>query len=194
MCYPVSPLQVCCDGCGIAPLEIGVQPMQASPCVQGLRHFTLHTFAFSRFADMLFSPLSFGIRSASRPRRPFALNLLLLWSYLTSAEAAHAEPISSKLHQESFRANVVEEHHQLQLEEDHRIYGGATCTSIRLFDQVAHKREIYHPIITELRQLRRTPGHSGWFELKTFDKATIMMRDTPENRAALIDCSTASRS
>jgi hypothetical protein len=91
MCYPVSPLQVCCDGCGIAPLEIGVQPMQASPCVQGLRHVTLHTFAFSRFADMLFSPLPFGIRSVSCPRRPFALNLLLLWSYLTSAEAAHAE-------------------------------------------------------------------------------------------------------
>src|SRR5204862_4474094 len=125
---------------------------------------TLHTFAFSRFADMLFSPLPFGIRSASRPRRPFALNLLLLWSYLTSAEAAqadvpaHAEPISSKLHQESFRANVVEEHHQLQLEEDHRIYGGATCTSIRLFDQVAHKREIYHPIQVAIEMI-------GWNKL-----------------------------
>jgi hypothetical protein len=70
MCYPVSPLQVCCDGCGIATLEIGVQPMQASPCVQGLRHFTLHTFAFSREASMLFSPLPFGIRSVSCPRRP----------------------------------------------------------------------------------------------------------------------------
>ena len=91
MCYPVSPRELCCDGCGIAPLEIGVQPMQASPCVQGLRHFTLHTFAFSREAFMLLSPLPFGIRSASCPRRLFALNLLLLWSYLTSAEAAHAK-------------------------------------------------------------------------------------------------------
>src|SRR5439155_6437717 len=71
---------------------------------------------------------------------------------------AHAEPISSKLHQESFRANVVEEHHQLQLEEDHRIYGGATCTSIRLFDQVAHKREIYHIIQMAIEMI-------GWNKL-----------------------------
>jgi hypothetical protein len=45
---------------------------------------------------------------------------------------------------------------------------------------------IFHasdPIITELRQDRNAPGHTGWFELRTFDKATIMMRDTPANRA-----------
>jgi hypothetical protein len=45
---------------------------------------------------------------------------------------------------------------------------------------------IFHsddPIITELRQDHNAPGHVGWFELATFDKATIMMRDTPENRA-----------
>jgi hypothetical protein len=44
---------------------------------------------------------------------------------------------------------------------------------------------IFHdddPIITELRQDHNAPGHTGWFELGTFDKATIMMRDTPENR------------
>jgi len=120
MCYPVSPLQGCCDGCGIAPLEIGVQPMQASPCVQGLRHFTLHTFAFSRFADMLFSPLPFGIRSVSCPRRLFALNLLLLWSYLTSAEAAHsnvpshAQPIRDLPHQQPLGTSIFKKHHQLQ--------------------------------------------------------------------------------
>src|SRR5215472_4730277 len=110
MCYPVSPRELCCDRCGIAPLEMGVQPMQASPCVQGLRHFTLHTFAFSREASMLFSPLPFGIRSVSCPRRLFALNLLLLWSYLTSAEAAHtevpqdAEPICCMPHELPFGA------------------------------------------------------------------------------------------
>lgn len=45
---------------------------------------------------------------------------------------------------------------------------------------------IFHsddPIITELRQDHTAPGHLGWFELGTFDKATIMMRDTPSNRA-----------
>src|SRR5438128_835431 len=38
------------------------------------------------------------------------------------------------------------------------------------------------PIITERRQDHNAPGHAGWFELHTFDKATIMMRDTPDNR------------
>ena len=45
---------------------------------------------------------------------------------------------------------------------------------------------IFHssdPIITELRQDHNAPGHVGWFELHTFDKATIMMRDTPDNRS-----------
>jgi len=64
--------------------------MQASPCVQDLQHITLHPFTLSRFPDMLVSPLSFDVRSIRRPRRYFALDLLLLWSYLTSAEAAHS--------------------------------------------------------------------------------------------------------
>jgi len=70
---------------------------------------------------MLLSPLPFGKRRGQLPRdRPFALNLLFLWSYLPSAESAHAdipahaEPVSSKLHQESFRANTVKEHDELQ--------------------------------------------------------------------------------
>jgi len=46
----------------------------------------------------------------------------------------------------SFRANAVKEHHQLQLEEDHRVNGGASSLRIRLFDQVTYKREIHHPI------------------------------------------------
>ena len=44
---------------------------------------------------------------------------------------------------------------------------------------------IFHsddPIITEFQQDHNAPGHTGWFVLGTFDKATIMMRDTPENR------------
>ena len=34
----VSPLQGCCDRCGLPPLEAWVQPMLASPCVQDLRN------------------------------------------------------------------------------------------------------------------------------------------------------------
>jgi putative transposase len=67
----VSPLQGCCDGRRISPLETGVQPIQASPlsCVQDLRPLTLHPFALSRFADMLLSPSGFPSRLAGCPRR-----------------------------------------------------------------------------------------------------------------------------
>jgi hypothetical protein len=56
----------------------------------------------------------------------------------------------------------------------------------QLFDRYDINWVIFHsndPIITELRQIHSAPGVTGWFELKTFDKATIMMRDTPANRA-----------
>jgi hypothetical protein len=56
----------------------------------------------------------------------------------------------------------------------------------QLFDRYQINWVIFHssdPIITELRQIHNAPGSIGWFELKTFDKATIMMRDTPANRA-----------
>jgi hypothetical protein len=56
----------------------------------------------------------------------------------------------------------------------------------QLLDRYQINWVIFHssdPIITELRQIHSAPGVTGWFELKTFDKATIMMRDTPANRA-----------
>jgi hypothetical protein len=56
----------------------------------------------------------------------------------------------------------------------------------QLLDRYQINWAIFHssdPIVTELRQIHNSPGHIGWFELATFDKATLMMRDTPENRA-----------
>jgi hypothetical protein len=56
----------------------------------------------------------------------------------------------------------------------------------QLLDRYQINWVIFHsndPIITELRQIHNAPGSTGWFELRTFDKATIMMRDTPANRA-----------
>ena len=56
----------------------------------------------------------------------------------------------------------------------------------QLFERYQINWVIFHsndPIITELRQIHNSSGTTGWFELKTFDKATIMMRDTPANRA-----------
>jgi len=55
-------LQMCCDRCGNAPLETGVQPMQASPCAQDLRSGVLHIFRRLRFPAMLISPLPFDVR------------------------------------------------------------------------------------------------------------------------------------
>ena len=55
----------------------------------------------------------------------------------------------------------------------------------QLLDHYQVNWVIFHsddPIITELRRDHNAPGHTGWFELATFDKATIMMRDTPANR------------
>ncbi len=56
----------------------------------------------------------------------------------------------------------------------------------QLLDRYQINWVVFHssdPIITELRQIHNSPGQTGWFELGTFDKATVMMRDTPENRA-----------
>src|SRR5579884_1058472 len=88
----VSSLQRCCDGRRISPLEARVQPIQAYPlsCTQDLR--VQLRYIPSRFPAFL--PCSFPLW-VSPPGRvgvlegPFALNLLLLWSDLTCAEAAH---------------------------------------------------------------------------------------------------------
>ena len=56
----------------------------------------------------------------------------------------------------------------------------------QLFERYQINWVIFHsndPIISELRQIPNAPGKPGWFELGTFDKATLMMRDTPDNRA-----------
>ena len=56
----------------------------------------------------------------------------------------------------------------------------------RLLDRYQINWVIFHsddPIITELKQDQAAPGHTGWFTLGTFGQATIMMRDTPDNRA-----------
>jgi hypothetical protein len=58
----VSPFQGCYGGCGFAPLETGVQPIQVSPCAQDLRRVALHPFGLSRFPNMLVSPSPFGSR------------------------------------------------------------------------------------------------------------------------------------
>src|SRR5260370_8526589 len=56
----------------------------------------------------------------------------------------------------------------------------------QLLDRYQINWVIFHssdPIITELRQIHSAPGVTGWFELKTFDKAPIIMRATPPNHA-----------
>src|SRR5260370_32269203 len=71
---------------------------------------------------------------------------------------AHAELVSSQNHQLPFGADAVKEHHELQLEKDHRINRGATSLRIGLFDQVAHKRQIHRAhVLTPVTLESRMP-------------------------------------
>src|SRR5947207_12536339 len=53
-----------------------------------------------------------------------------------------AQPICRMPHQLAFGTYSLEEHHELQLEEDHRIDGGTPCTRVGLFHELIHKGEI----------------------------------------------------
>jgi len=73
----VSPLQGCCDRCGLPPLEAWVQPMLASPCVQDLRNEPSIPSSSSAFkpccCPLWVSPLSkvVSLRSyCSQPHSP----------------------------------------------------------------------------------------------------------------------------
>jgi hypothetical protein len=73
-----------------------------------------------------------------------------------------------------------------QLLKDYSDLQSLASDQAKLFAKYQINWVIFHsndPIITELRQMPASPGHAGWFELGSFDKATIMMRDTPANRA-----------
>ena len=65
-----------------------------------------------------------------------------------SAEAAHskvpshAQSVSRMPHELPFRTKTLEEHHQLQLEKDDRINGGAAIACIRLLYEFSYKREV----------------------------------------------------
>jgi hypothetical protein len=54
----------------------------------------------------------------------------------------HAEAIGCMPHELPLRAYPLKKHDELQFEEDHRINGGTTSTSIRLLHELTDKREI----------------------------------------------------
>ena len=91
----VSPHQVGCGGHAVTPLETGLRPIQASPCVQDLRvhlRYLLSRFPALRRCScpLWISPSGYSIV----PRSVSALNLLPLWGYARSAETAHhASPL-----------------------------------------------------------------------------------------------------
>src|SRR5712692_3235283 len=66
-------------------------------------------------------------------------------SQIVAEIPADAESISRQLHQVSFRANPIKEHHQLQLKEHDRIDRGAATACVGLLSQRAHKGEIKGP-------------------------------------------------
>jgi hypothetical protein len=56
---------------------------------------------------------------------------------------ANAQTVCRDLHEPALRADVLEEHHQLQTEEDHRIDARtARTTSVVILDEIPDEREV----------------------------------------------------
>ncbi len=55
---------------------------------------------------------------------------------------ANAQPVSRDLHEPALRADVLEEHHQLQAEEDHGIDARTARRSVVVLDEVPDEREV----------------------------------------------------
>jgi hypothetical protein len=55
---------------------------------------------------------------------------------------AHRETIGDHPHELPLASQVLEEHHQLQFEEDDRVDGGPTSIRVERTHQIPHEREI----------------------------------------------------
>ena len=68
----------------------------------------------------------------------------------------HTEPVGDQAHEVAFGADALEKHHQLQLEEDHRINGGASHPGhIAVLHQIPHKGKIKHTVEVAIEVIRR---------------------------------------
>src|SRR5258708_26787487 len=66
----------------------------------------------------------------------------MVWQWLSqviSQVPADAEPVGCHLHQLPFRTNSLKKHHQLQLEEDHRVDRRTTSVSIDVLGKCPYK-------------------------------------------------------
>ena len=55
---------------------------------------------------------------------------------------ANAQTVCRDLHEPALRADVLEEHHQLRTEEDHRIDARTARTSVVILDEIPYEREV----------------------------------------------------
>src|SRR5215472_9072736 len=67
----------------------------------------------------------------------------------------HAQAICCMAHQQTFGANALEIHHELQLKENDRINGGTPSTRIGLLHQLAHEREVKHALQVTVAMIGR---------------------------------------
>ena len=67
----------------------------------------------------------------------------------------HAQPVGDQAHEVAFGANAFEEHHQLQLEEDHRINAGAPVRRHSTPAPLTDKREVEHPLQVAIEVVSR---------------------------------------
>jgi len=84
-----------------------------------------------------------------------------------------AEPIVRMTHQETLRTDALKEHHELQLEEDHRINGRATTTCIGLLHELTHKREVEGSLQVPIEVIRRNQVLKGHIDKR--GKASLFL-------------------
>src|SRR5713226_4895077 len=88
-------------------------------------------------------------------------------------EPAHAEPIGRMTHQEPLRADALEKHDELQLEEDDGIDGRAATACIGLLHKLADKRKIKCPLQATVEVVLRNQLFQG--NIDEWSKAPLLL-------------------
>src|SRR5215217_621231 len=77
-------------------------------------------------------------------KRPY-LSLILVGQGLVQVVPevpANAQTVCRDLHESALRADVLEEHHQLQTKKDHRIDARTARTSVVILDELPDERQV----------------------------------------------------
>ncbi len=117
-------------GIGLDLRSIEVQLLTPhQPCLEALLHDPLEEAPEDREAVSLPDPGEAGVVGQGLVQ-------------VVPEVPANAQPVSRDLHEPALRADVLEEHHQLQAEEDHGIDARTARRSVVVLDEVPDEREV----------------------------------------------------